>query len=365
MKKIDFSVLKKYKWEALVSSIVALLPMVVGFIMWNSLPDKMPMHFGADGAADGFGYKGMVIVLIPLIILLLHWVCMLSMFLSAKNKNQDKAIMRVAIWIMPSIGLLVNGALYSVAFNKTMSMGSYIIPIVIAFMFIFMGNVLPKAVQNRTFGIKLPWTLDNEENWNKTHRFTGKVWVLGGIAIIFMLLLPDDVMIISAMVVLTLAVLLPCIYSYALYKSQLRRGVAEPISLTAMSKVTLAFCFLVLVGVMVLMFTGSVKVITGDDSFTVDASYWKDITVEYDDIESIEYVEDFDNGTRINGWGSARLGLGYFENEEFGVYTRYGYAYTDSAVVLTDADNEVLVINSKNDTATKALYEELAAKINK
>ncbi|MDR3150103.1 MAG: SdpI family protein [Candidatus Peribacteria bacterium] len=26
--------------------------------------------------------------------------------------------------------------------------------------------------------MKLPWTLDNEEVWNKTHRFSGKIFML-------------------------------------------------------------------------------------------------------------------------------------------------------------------------------------------
>ena len=40
---------KKY-WIA--TSIVTLLPILVGLLLWDQLPDKLPTHFGVDGAAE-------------------------------------------------------------------------------------------------------------------------------------------------------------------------------------------------------------------------------------------------------------------------------------------------------------------------
>ena len=51
-------------------------------------------------------------------------------------------------------------------------------------LFLVIGNYLPKCKQNYTIGIKLPWTLNDEENWNKTHRFAGVVWTICSIVII-------------------------------------------------------------------------------------------------------------------------------------------------------------------------------------
>ena len=44
-------------------------------------------------------------------------------------------------------------------------------------MFMVIGNYLPKVKQNNTIGIRVVWTLQDEENWNATHRFSGKIWV--------------------------------------------------------------------------------------------------------------------------------------------------------------------------------------------
>ena len=80
------------------------------------------------------------------------------------------------------------------------------------------GNYLPKCKRNYTLGIKLPWTLDNEDNWNKTHRFAGFVWVLGGILFTISAFFSFAYAMIGIVVLL---MVLPPIYSYLTYKNQL------------------------------------------------------------------------------------------------------------------------------------------------
>ena len=36
-------------------------------------------------------------------------------------------------------------------------------------MFMVIGNYLPKVKQNNTIGIRVIWTLQDEENWNAAH----------------------------------------------------------------------------------------------------------------------------------------------------------------------------------------------------
>ena len=87
-------------------------------------------------------------------------------------------------------------------------------------MFILIGNYLPKCKQNHTIGIKIPWTLNSEENWNATHRFSGKVWVICGILILFSIFLPTNFAAYAMIAVAAVMVALPIIYSYNYYKRQ-------------------------------------------------------------------------------------------------------------------------------------------------
>ena len=45
-----------------------------------------------------------------------------------------------------------------------------ILEILMGALLIIIGNYLPKCRQNYTIGIKIPWTLADEDNWNRTHR---------------------------------------------------------------------------------------------------------------------------------------------------------------------------------------------------
>lgn len=93
---------------------------------------------------------------------------------------------------------------------------------IIGVMFIWLGNYMPKLKQNYTIGIKVPWTLNSEENWNMTHRMAGKVYVVAGvISIIIALLnnvLSDEVTIIIFMAVFLVTGIGSVAYSFWLYK---------------------------------------------------------------------------------------------------------------------------------------------------
>ena len=70
-------------------------------------------------------------------------------------------------------------------------------------------------------GFRLPWTLENAENWKKTHQLSGKLWFAGGLLIavtcLFLPSLPAMIVFFAVMMVL---VVIPCVYSYRLFKKQ-------------------------------------------------------------------------------------------------------------------------------------------------
>ncbi|WP_234704383.1 DUF1648 domain-containing protein [Streptococcus equinus] len=49
--------MKKINKEFLMTALMIALPMVIGAIFWNQLPEKIPTHFGIDGQADGYSSK--------------------------------------------------------------------------------------------------------------------------------------------------------------------------------------------------------------------------------------------------------------------------------------------------------------------
>ena len=118
----------------------------------------------------------------------------------------------------------------------------------------------------------------------------------------------------------------------------------------------------ILIGVSVLMVTGDIELHYNESDFQIVATYSDNLTVKYDEIESIEYRESFDAGSRYMGFGSVRLSMGTFQNEEFGRYTLYAYTQGEGAVVLKK-DGKNLVIVAETAEETKAIYDILVAKI--
>lgn len=357
---------KKNKVKIILSSFIILLPALFGILMWNDLPNIITTHWGADGNADGFGGKIFAVFGLPAILLALHFVCLLATHLDKKQKAQNEKALSVVYWILPIISLFVNGIMYRAAFGWEFNLG-ILMPALLGLMFLILGNYLPKTKQNRTLGLKLPWTLNNEENWNKTHRFAGKVWVVCGLVQLLSILLPFNIMLIVSLCVIAASVIAPVFYSYTIYKKHRKEGIAYTAAEKTKAdkiaaKISAILVPLISVGVMILMFTGSITVECQDTSFSVDSTYWTEFTVEYSEIDTIEYRKDLNIGGRASGFASARLSLGIFQNEEFGTYTLYAYTGAEEYVVLTSGE-KTLVIGLSDPAETQALYQTLLQKV--
>ena len=172
--------IKKNLKLIIITTVISLLPMAVGLILWDKLPDTIATHFGLNGEADGWSSKATAVFFIPLFITALHLVCAFATSLDPKNKNIDGKPFTLVLWITPTLSVLVCTLTYLIALGYNVSM-NIVMSLFMSVLFIIIGNYLPKCKPNYTIGIRIMWTLNDEENWNKTHRFAGKLWVVCGI----------------------------------------------------------------------------------------------------------------------------------------------------------------------------------------
>ena len=196
--------IKKNKWQLLISSIIILLPCIVGLLFWNQLPEQMATHWGISGDADGWSSRAFAVFFVPVFMLIMHWVCILITFLDNRNRNQNEKAMRLVYWIAPVTSLFANATIYATAFGMKFSSDTAMVAL-IGLLFVVIGNYLPKCKHNYTLGIRVKWALENEENWNATHRFGGKMWVAGGLLMMAGVFLPEPfttIIIVGAIIVL-------------------------------------------------------------------------------------------------------------------------------------------------------------------
>lgn len=356
--------IKKHKTTLILTSLLTLLPIPVGLLLWDRFPEKIATHWSITGQPDGWSSVPFSVFVMPLIMLAGQWLCVLASALDKKNQNQSKKIVRTVLWIIPVASNLCSAIMYALALGADFTISSVMVT-AMGLMFVIIGNYLPKCKMNSTIGIKVPWAYSSDENWNATHRFGGRLWFIGGLGIILTAFLGDMGMVLMLIIMVALCIV-PTVYSYRYYKLQQARGDVVSIpSAAAHSKAgkwSMVFAAVILVGVAIVMFSGNLDMQYGEDSFTIKASYYDDLTVNYDTIQAIEYREKNVSGVRVGGFGSLRLLMGYFQNEEFGTYIRYTYYEPEACVVLT-AGEKILVISGEDAAETKAIYEALLARL--
>ncbi len=356
------------KKKGIISSILILLPAVVGLALWNKLPDSIATHWGFNGVADGFSSKPVAVFLLPFILLAIHWLCLYITIKDPKQKMQSDRVFDIVYWIMPIISIFANGMTYLVAsgqsYNFVLSL-----PLLIGILFIFMGNMMPKIRQNHTLGIKLYWTLISEENWQKTHRFTGKVWVIGGFIMLISIFLPTNLVMYVAIFAFLISIVPPFIYSYCVHRSLVKKGVKFNINpetekyYSKAKKISIPIVILIVIGIILLMISGDINTTFEDTFLKIDSSFWDGGKVLYEDIESVSYLDKVDKGMKVYGFNSFKLSLGLFQNELYGEYTAYLYNGCDECILIEISGDNTLLLNGKTVEDTKDLYELLNEKV--
>ena len=193
---------------------VILLPILVGIILWQQLPEQIPSHWDMNGNVDGWTTKGFAVFGFPVLMLALHWFGVFATFADPKHKNHSPKLLHFVFWIVPAISILLCTLTYSAAMDNEVHVEK-MVSVFLGVLFVIIGNYLPKCKQNYTIGIKLPWTLNSEENWNKTHRLAGRLWVVSGFIIAFSGFFNILPVIIAVFVVM---ITVPVVYSYILHR---------------------------------------------------------------------------------------------------------------------------------------------------
>jgi len=199
--------------------------LIVTILLYSQLPDQVPMHWDLSGQIDSWRPRYFIFftALLPALFVILLRVIPKTDPKSENFSRHGKAYGMVSlVVILFLLGMHWVTMLFSLGFPVKIDI---VIRGLIGITFIIIGNYLPQAKQNYTFGIKTPWTLDNEVVWNRTHRFAGFAFVISGLITIISLVLSllwDSfnqkmsfwVVIISSVA----AVVLTTLYSYLEYR---------------------------------------------------------------------------------------------------------------------------------------------------
>ncbi len=200
----------------ILTTLICLIPIVVGAAVYGRLPETMATHWNMNGEPDGWSSRAFAVFGLPGILLAVNLLLPFALKADPKRANMSDKLVMITLWIIPMISLLCCGLTLARGLGYEVRVERWV-PVFMGVLFIVIGNYLPKTKQSYTMGIKLPWTLNSEENWNRTHRLAGYLWVACGILMALLTLLKiGRFWLMPALI--AVMVLVPTIYSYSLYK---------------------------------------------------------------------------------------------------------------------------------------------------
>ena len=349
----------KNKKLLILTSLLTLLPIPVGLLLWDRFPETIAVHFGITGEADGFAGIPFTVLGLPLMMLGVHWLCVFFTALDKGNRGRNQKMFRIVLWTTPVLSNLSLLGIYALALGWEFSPVAWT-TIPMGLLFAVIGNYMPKTRMNSTMGIKIWWAYTSEANWNATHRFAGKLWMVGGIAIALCALLPHGWAVGIMLALIAPLVAAPMIYSWLFYKKELAEGkeLTFPLRNKKVTRLTVVFTVLLVIFLSIVLFYGDIDYQFREDYLFVESNMYSDYLLYYDTIDSLEYREGNVPGLRVGGYGSFRLLMGWFENEEFGTYIRYTYYKPESCIVLT-TKNQTIVLSCETAEETQALYRQM------
>lgn len=194
-------------------------------LVWNRIPEKVAMHYDLHGNPDRFGSRRELIIMVIVLVVvnILSYLMITNMYridpkrYAAENKPR---LYKMGFAVAVFLAAITCMMLYTNV-QGNMPLRTGMILAAVGLLFAILGNYMPNLKPNYFAGLRLPWTLENEENWRLTHQLAGKLWFAGGLLIAVVCLFSSNlVSIITFFVITAIIVIIPFIFSYRLYKKQ-------------------------------------------------------------------------------------------------------------------------------------------------
>lgn len=196
-----------------------LLPFVYLAYLWNSLPEKVPIHWNLKGEIDDWGSKLSLIGLVFLLPVLTYVLMLAIPKIDPKKRIEFMGgkYYQIKLVLVCFMSVL---ALFIIHSSKSQTLSSpSIVFVLIGLLFMALGNYFKVIKQNYFLGIKTPWTLESEEVWKLTHILAGKLWIVGGLlVVIFSLVIPENINFYLFLTITAIISIVPIVYSYLIFR---------------------------------------------------------------------------------------------------------------------------------------------------
>jgi uncharacterized membrane protein len=195
------------------------LDVVFGLHAWSRMPARVPIHWGASGEVNGWGPAWVNAFVLPGIAVFVYLLFLYIPLIDPSRRNYAafegalRGLRFLLVGFLVFVHLLVVAA--SMGFDVKMDVA---LRAALALLVAGFGTRLGRLKPNWFFGIRTPWTLANAEVWERTHRFAGVLWTIGGLLLVPCALLPAHDGLKALVAGIVVLALVPTVYSLVLYR---------------------------------------------------------------------------------------------------------------------------------------------------
>lgn len=201
------------------------IPLVYLALAWPDLPERVPVHFNLKGETDGWAGKTALIFIVVGTTALLNLILLAVPYIDPKRKlnamgSKYHQLRFILVVFMTALTLFI---IHNAQNPETFRFN--ILIMLIGGLFVALGNYFQAVKPNYFIGIRTPWTLESEQVWRKTHRLGGILWIIGGLILIVLALLPQSgLQQVLFVITIGLVVLIPVAFSFVEYRKERRLG---------------------------------------------------------------------------------------------------------------------------------------------
>lgn len=178
---------KKSRKTLILSVIICLLPMILGAVFYNKLPEQMPIHFTISNEPDNYAPKNFALFGIPVIAAMIQAICMIGVARVSKLKNSEKPkILKIMEWFIPILTVDIYIIMIEVPLGSTVYVGKSVC-FILGISFMVIGNYLPKMSYEIGKAVIHPIP-KNESSFRKMSKIMGYSFIIIGIVLLIMMI---------------------------------------------------------------------------------------------------------------------------------------------------------------------------------
>lgn len=218
--------MRRFFTSPLLAIALLLLPAIITAILYGRLPETIPVHFNAEGIADKFGAKSSIWVHVSILFVVGLGVYLLLSNLHKIDPKKSAGVSvethkAIAIVVVLFISLISTGIVLSMSKTSgNFGIQKIVLPAV-GLLITVIGYFMRSIKPNYFIGLRLPWTLEDEENWAVTHQLAAKLWIPAGLLMaVSAIVFPFMTAFFITMTITLIIVIIPAIYSYRFFKNK-------------------------------------------------------------------------------------------------------------------------------------------------